>query len=342
MLTGAALRKINEGWEFASEVALEDFIWDNLQQLLDFNPLKRQYYVSGEICDILAVSKTKQLAILELKNTEDRYIIQQLTRYYHNLIYEQPLSEQIDYRQPIKLIAIAPMFHRHNLIDRIYNTLEINLLQVNVLQINQNFQLQLKDIHSDKVCSIPILYQELNFTPTSQNIPEIPELFLNWIGACDALEQQAMIKLREKILSFDGRIKEEIEGRITIRYSRGKTKPIAELCYHKIYRKPIIFLWLPIPVMRLDNKQVIGRMRLWVNGETVTYIAHVPEGFGRMKSQSEWDLIPKEKRPKAMRYSRSYKSHYPLPFPNFGSYKNVPNTLESITDLALATWKNRT
>lgn len=55
MLAGAALRKTGEGWEFASEAALEDFIWDNLQQLLGFTPLKRQYIVKGEVCDILAL-----------------------------------------------------------------------------------------------------------------------------------------------------------------------------------------------------------------------------------------------------------------------------------------------
>jgi len=341
MLAGAALKKRNDGWEFASEVALEDFIWDNLKNLFGFTPLKRQYTVNGEICDILATCETKQLIILELKNTEDRYIIQQLTRYYHNLIEEKPLSEEINYKQPIRLIAIAPIFHRYNLIDCMYNKLEIDLLQVYVLQNNQNFQLQLKDINTNKMWSIPVPYQELNFTYTSQNIPEIPELLLSWIGACNILEQQGIIKLREKIMSFYTRIKEEIEGRINIRYGKGKTKPIAELCYHRASRKPIIFLWLPIPGVRLDNKEVIGRMRLWVNGEIVAYMGHVPKGFGRMRPMSEWDAIPKEKRPKVMHYSHSYKSHYPLPFPNFGNYKNVSNTLESVTDLALATWLNR-
>ncbi len=30
MLAGAALRKTREGWEFASEATLEDFIWDKI------------------------------------------------------------------------------------------------------------------------------------------------------------------------------------------------------------------------------------------------------------------------------------------------------------------------
>ncbi|MBD2341801.1 DUF91 domain-containing protein [Calothrix sp. FACHB-156] len=127
MLAGAALRKTGTGWEFASEAALEDFVWNHLSQLLDLVPLKRQYAVRGEICDILALKQTKQLVILELKNTEDRYIVQQLTRYYDNLLDEKPFAEKIDYNQPVRLLAIAPSFHRHNLIDCKYNLLKIDL-----------------------------------------------------------------------------------------------------------------------------------------------------------------------------------------------------------------------
>lgn len=163
MLAGAALRKTGEGWEFASETALEDFIWENLQQLLSFTPLKRQYGAKGEFCDILALNQSKQLVILELKNAEDRYVIQQLTRYYDNLLDERPFAEQIDYHQPVKLIAAAPSFHRHNLIDCKYNLLKIDLLQIQVFKDNQQFQLCLQDITTNQTWSIPISYQELNW-----------------------------------------------------------------------------------------------------------------------------------------------------------------------------------
>ncbi|MDY6784891.1 MAG: hypothetical protein SW833_20515 [Cyanobacteriota bacterium] len=53
MRNKAALRKTGEGWQFISESALEDFFWDNLENLLGFIPLKRQLYVKGEICDLL-------------------------------------------------------------------------------------------------------------------------------------------------------------------------------------------------------------------------------------------------------------------------------------------------
>lgn len=61
--------------------------------------------------------------VLELKNGEDRYIVQQLTRYYDALREEKPFNEKIDYEQPIVLIAITPSFHKDNFTDRKYHLL---------------------------------------------------------------------------------------------------------------------------------------------------------------------------------------------------------------------------
>lgn len=343
MLAGAALRKTSYGWEFASEAALEDFVWDNLQQLSGLIPLKRQYSVNGEICDILALNETKQLVILELKNTEDRYVVQQLTRYYDNLLDEKPFPEQIDYSLPVRLLAIAPSFHRHNLIDRKHTKLIVDFLQVTVAQINQDFNLQLQDIDTHQIWSIPIPYQELDISTVSTNISEPPQLLLDWLGACTGEEQQAIIKLRERILSFDGRIKEEIEGRNTIRYDRGKAKPVAELCFQKKTNKPVLFLWLPTPSSLLftERRLVIGRMRLWMDSAVVTHAGHIPEGFGRMKLQSEWEAMPREKRPGNLYWSRSYKSFSPV---GINTYKELipnPDSLESLADLALSKWLAR-
>jgi len=345
MLAGAALRKIVTGWEFASEAALEDFVWDNLQQLSGLIPLKRQYAVKGEICDILALNETRQLVILELKNTEDRYIVQQLTRYYDNLLDDKPFSEQIDYSQPVRLLAIAPSFHKYNLIDRKHTKLIVDFLQVTVAQINQDFHLRLQDIDTNQTWSIPIPYQKLDISSLSINIPDPPQLLLDWLGACTGEEQQAILKLREKILSFDGRIKEEIQGRNTIRYGRGKAKPVAELCYQSKTYKLVIFLWLPVPSSLFGNrKEMIGRIRLWTDDASVTDVGHVPEGFGRMKLQSEWDAMPREKRPHLMQ-SLSYKSLIPVPINWYGNLRDtckISNSLESLVDLALSKWSART
>ncbi|AVH68635.1 endonuclease NucS domain-containing protein [Nostoc sp. 'Peltigera membranacea cyanobiont' N6] len=342
MLAGAALRKTGIGWEFASEAALEDFVWDNLQQLSGLKPLKRQYAVKGEICDILALNNTRQLVILELKNTEDRYVVQQLTRYYDNLLDEKPFQEQIDYNQPVRLIAIAPSFHRHNLIDRKHTKLIVDFLQVTVAQINQNFHLQLQDIDTNQTWSIPIPYQELDISSTSSNIPEPPQLLLDWLGACTGEEQQAILKLREKIISFDGRIKEEFEGKNTIRYGRGKSKPVAEICYQISKSKPskaVVFLRLPTPTSW--RKEVIGRIRLWLDGSVVTHVGHVPEGFGKMKLQSEWDAMPREKRP-GNYYHNKYSALNATIYNKFlqKDYNDII-TLESLADLSLSKWLAR-
>jgi len=343
MLSSAALRKIGEGWKFTSEAALENFVWENLPQLLGLTPLKRQHPAKGEFCDILALDENKQLVIIELKNDEDRYIIQQLTRYYDNLVDERPFSEQIDYSKLVRLIAIAPSFHRHNLIDRKYNLLKIDLIRVTVIQANQEFQLQLTNIDHNQIYSTPIPYQELDISSLSKNIPEPPQLLLDWLGSCTVQEQQAILKMREKILSFDERITEEFEGRNTIRYGRGKSKPVAELVFQKKTHKVVLFLWLPTPSSyNFGRKQAIGRLRLWMDGSSVTHAGHVPEGMGRMKLQSEWEAMPREQRPGNLYHGFSYKSFSPVGIYIYEKLIQNPNSLESLTDLALNKLQERT
>jgi len=142
-LGNVSLRKVAQGWEFAREKSLEDFVWSALEDLLHLRPFQRQYAVKGEVCDILALTENHRLVILELKNTEDRYVVQQLTRYYANLVEECPFSDVIDYEKPVRLIAIAPSFHRHNYIDRQHSRLVFEFIQVKVTQTEQ-FYLELR------------------------------------------------------------------------------------------------------------------------------------------------------------------------------------------------------
>jgi RecB family endonuclease NucS len=162
MLGTASLQKIGEVWQFSSEAALEDFVWDNLPELLDLTPLQCQYISNGEICDILAIDKRQGLVILQLKNAEDRYVVQQLTRYYHNLVSERAFATAIDYTRPIRLVALAPSFHKYNLIDRQHLNLTIDFWQVSILHNDGEFSLQLQDIDTHQSQSLPIPYQELN------------------------------------------------------------------------------------------------------------------------------------------------------------------------------------
>ena len=119
------LKRVGETWFCENEAVLEDLLWRNLSHFFDLVPLKRQFSVDGQICDILALGKDGQLAILELKNIQDRYLINQLTRYYAALMEQKTFQEQIDYSKPVRLIAIAPSFHKDNFSDQKYSLLDI-------------------------------------------------------------------------------------------------------------------------------------------------------------------------------------------------------------------------
>lgn len=151
------LKKVDRNWQFASENNLEDFVWGKLNSLFGLSPLKRQYTVYGDICDILALDENSRLVILELKNVEDRYIVQQLTRYYHSLLEEKPLQQQINYQLPIRLIAVAPSFHRHNWIDREYHKLSFEFMSFTISQQQNDICLQLTDLDTKKVSQVKII-----------------------------------------------------------------------------------------------------------------------------------------------------------------------------------------
>jgi hypothetical protein len=143
------LSKSGRNYKFISEEALEVFLCLHLETLLNLVPFKRQLTVNGEISDIFALSQFKQLAILEIKNDEDRYIVQQLTRYYDNLISQKPFASEIDYDLPIRLIAIAPNFHRHNYVDKKYSCLEIEFWRFELIDRNKQQYIQLCNLDSE-------------------------------------------------------------------------------------------------------------------------------------------------------------------------------------------------
>lgn len=65
-----------------------------------------------------------------------------LLRYklYHLKILE------VDYEQPISLIAIKPNFHRDNFTDRKYNCLSIQFLRFEIFTDDERFYIHLRDI----------------------------------------------------------------------------------------------------------------------------------------------------------------------------------------------------
>jgi RecB family endonuclease NucS len=302
-LGNVSLRRVSNGWGFSSELALENFIWERLEDLLQLKPFQRQYVVMGEVCDILALTPERQLVILELKNTEDRYIIQQLTRYYANLLEEKPFPNSIDYGKPIRLIAIAPTFHRHNHIDRQYSRLTFEFIQVKVTQSEQFYlELQRED-EATEVIRAALPFQEIDLEEQSADLPEVPEQLLKWLGACSAADQQAILKARQQIISFHPRMQEMI-SKTSIQYGTGKTKLCVEIRFQKNQQQPILFLWLPLPNCwnRPNRPERIGRLRLWINDGIVTHIGHVPTGLGKMRLPEEWNALPKSKWPRQALY----------------------------------------
>ncbi|OKH38962.1 hypothetical protein NIES2119_07415 [[Phormidium ambiguum] IAM M-71] len=279
MLDLVSLRKTGTSWEFASEAALEDFVCLNLSQLFGLTPLKRQYSVDGQFCDILALGENQELVVLELKNTEDRYVVQQLTRYYHALREEKAFSEKINDEKPVRLIAVAPSFHRDNFTDRKYHHLSIEFWQFMVLAESEKFYLQLKNMENEQVTKLEIPFQEKE---TNDDIPEPPRAFLKLLLNCNELEKQEILNIRRKILSFDRRM-QEIASTGNIKYGKGE-KLCAELRFDSKTNQPVLFLWLHL----ISQRPSCARAKIWTDWKTISHIGYVKEGLGRVKTLEEW------------------------------------------------------
>jgi len=333
------LRKTVFQWEFESELALENFVWANLEALLELIPLKRQYCSNGEFCDILALDQEKGLVIIELKNSEDRYIIQQLTRYYDSLIREKPCSSEIDYQVPIRLIAITPIFHKHNLVDRLYNKLEFQFLRFRVSQVETEFYLSLEDIDKPIATKIKIPYQEVNTREWTENISTPTQVFLEALGAYPKDEQRIILGLRHKILTFEHRI-QEITTKSSIQYGRGKNRICAEFFFDKKKSNIVLFLWLPF--WRYLNKNTIGRHKIWTDWRKIFYFAHTPEALGLAKPEQEWKQIPKEKWPRKKSSMRKFIADpFHKSMASSIGVLDASDSLESLIDLALSKWLAR-
>ncbi|MBE7383819.1 MAG: recombinase RecB [Leptolyngbya sp. SIO1E4] len=340
-----SLRKTSEGWGFSSELALENFVWTHLRDLLQLHPFQRQYAMKGEICDILALTAENQLAILELKNVEDRYIIQQLTRYYANLLQEKPFPETIDYEQPVRLMAISPTFHRHNYIDRQYSLLSFEFIQVRVIQA-EPFYLELRfEDEGYRTVQAELPFQEIDLGDQPKDLPDIPESLLKWLGGCPANDQQAVLETRRQILNFHPRMQEIVEAR-SIQYGTSKSKLCAEICFNRGQQRPILFLWLPLPTYskRSNQPERIGRLRLWLEDGILKHVGHVPQGLGKMRLREEWDTTPKSKWPRrSLIHNGSHRSMTPVPIKGYvrSSLGGTAESLSSIVSIALQKWLDK-
>lgn len=311
-------------WEFANEAVLENFVWSNLTNLFSLIPLERQHLINGERCDIIAISNVGQLVIMELKNAQDRGIVQQLTRYYANVIRVKPFN--VDYNQTIKLVAITPKFHKHNFIDREYSKLEIEFIEFKIEdKKDEGLYLRLNHLDNNNTKLAKIDYQPQQLHKLQDYLPPVPNLLTQIMQPCSAEQKQIILQVRERILCFHERI-QEIKGSNCVKYGRGESKICAEIRPNnsKIpgFVQPVLFLHLPIPdrytLDSLDNveqnnirKHPLGRMRIssadtrknWNTFTSLGVAYHIPPGkrssinsygmnsFSRfITSQSESDL----------------------------------------------------
>lgn len=361
------LRKTATGWQFKNESNLENFVWTHLSELLQLKPLKQQYSVKGQVCDLLGVDAQQRLTVIELKNSEDRYIVQQLTRYYAALQEVHPFCEIIDYKQPIQLIAIAPSFHRDNYTDRQYSTLSIRFLQFVLSGSPQDLYLRLMEIDGDFGTAIRVPAQT---TPASEvSLP--PRVLLNILNKSSAPAQAALLQLRRQILGFDERMQEQTTTGC-VSYGRGKGKPCAEVRFDAQRSSPVLFLWLPLQQRGINQKRFIARMRIWSEDwVTVSDLGHIPKGLGRMVSLGEWKagsvrplnkVLPNRKDFKEQYFSSEtyrtgfvernsflgYDSHYrsgiALSFDRYCKIMAQPQLseqLDAVVEVALQTWLTR-
>lgn len=234
------LKRVGETWFCENEAVLEDLLWRNLSYFLIWFPLKDNSRLMDRFVTSYALGKDGQLAILELKNIQDRYVVNQLTRYYAALMEQQPFQEQIDYSKPVRLIAIAPSFHKDNLSDQKYSLLDIELVEFAISQADACLTFELKqDIRQALKLEITCS-QESN----GVDIPSPPRALLNLLNKCSEDEYQNALKIRERILKFDKRVK-EITGSSSTCYGSGKTRLCTEFRFDKEREKLAIFLWLP-------------------------------------------------------------------------------------------------
>ena len=320
-------------WQFGSEYELEETVWKNLKPLLNLTPFKRQYSVRGQFCDILALDAQQRLVVIELKNAEDRYVVQQLTRYYDALVEEKPFQADLNLKESIRLIAIAPIFHRDTLIDCKYHGLKFELYTFKITSKNNALQLQLTYTGTNETSLIRLAQTPdlTNNAPTTE-IADPPRKLLNWLSHSAKPEFDGFLQARKQILSFDSRMKEIIESQKII-YGRGKTKPCAEIRMIKLIddKEPALFLWLP----DLEDKPHVLRMQLVIdkNWEKVAAMGYSPSST---KIRRIWNFPQCIEYMQRIRYKNSLKL-----------YKKVMSADRKaclpprLIDFALETWKAR-
>ncbi|MGA1256978.1 MAG: hypothetical protein ACO3YX_08235, partial [Candidatus Nanopelagicaceae bacterium] len=164
--------------EFESEFHLELFVCESLLKALNLKLLARQHPCQAGICDVLAIGPDRQLVILELKNTVDSHVLEQITAYFDALSLEQPFSDLVDYHRPIDLYTLCPDYVSRTPLILKYHKLDFRVLCYKILENSSNFLFHLYDwlAQQELLClSIPV-------TKTQNQafaLPSAPQSFIN-------------------------------------------------------------------------------------------------------------------------------------------------------------------
>jgi len=152
-----------------------------------------------------------------------------------------------------------------------------------ILASNKNHQLiileQLTELKSNEIKNIQILIPNREST-IDYALPNPPKALLNILAKCNEKDKINVLKVREKILSFDPRI-QEISDISRIFYGKSKNNLFAELRFDAKRNNLALFLWLT-NISTWKKKSFMARMRIWTDWKNVTDIGHVPKGLGRM------------------------------------------------------------
>ncbi len=303
--------------------------------LLRLQPLKRQYPINAEKSDILAISEERQLAIIELKNIEDRYVVQQLTRYYHDLCNEKPFPTDIDYQKRIRLIAIAPSFHRHNFIDTKHHQLLFEFMIFEIIQSANQLNFLLKTTGGNLFSKIQIPYPQEKIilahqpTPNLITISEPPKSLLRMLENESIETQDIVLKLREKIMRFDKSIGEKSTN-VTITY--GQKRKDGELCKpaHKLLGgfqfpkgSPGLKMFLYLPYRHLKDLKSI-KISILTEDWKIALGYKIPSRY-RSQGQTEYDNIEGYLQMYEIMTRKSIKS----------------KSIDALVDVALSEWQNR-
>jgi hypothetical protein len=325
-----AIIQAGDGWQFRTEFNFEEIVWHNLFQLLNLTPLSRQFPISGKFCDILAVENSNRLVIVELKNIEDRYVVQQLVRYY-DALKQAALPFDIDRTVSPRLIAIAPSFHADTLTDCKYSTLRIELITFSLESSSGGLSLRLSNAsgHEFSVLQLP---KGQTASESDIAISEPPHKLLNWLTDSRQVERAWVLALRQQLLQFDPRMKEIVEP-TEIYYGRSKSKPCCELrkLRNTGYRRYLeYYLWLPDP----ENRPHVIKMYIVfdLDKQQVSSMGYCGKGH---KLSIPWRFPQCIKQMKRFGYQRSLELYKPF------LRANLTISPTNIVNLALKTWHSR-